>query len=315
MKFKTLKLFLTYSSCSAVIASGLFFNLCRNKSNDFSDFVYEFSEDIDDDGFLVAAHRGHCDNFVENTSEAFANAADSNLVDFIEIDVRLTDDDELVVVHNNSVTKVDGNDLRISSSCSDDILNSNYVYFSADDLKNFLSSFCNDSEGRLIRERFHSTFGKNYCIPSLKNAFDKCGGKPILLDLKFKNDFDRFEKMLFKFLDSCSYDGEIILQSADLESLKKLQCLHPEYSYLAIVNSEDDFEKCDSFNMLGVRKNLVGHWRTIDALYSGKRISVWTINSSDELSDVNSSLGKYGDDVIYVTDYPKMISAVLSKTK
>ena len=321
MRLRSLKLFLAYSSFATVVGSGLFFGLCRSKSNEFANDVYRFSEMMDevgskktdDDSFLIAAHRGNCDNYVENTEEAFESASVSNMVDFIEIDVRLTDDNKLVVVHNNLVLCDSGQDFCISTSCEEDIVGSEYIYLPASGLKEFFGSFFNDTEGRLIRDRFSSTYGKNYHIPSVEDAFDSCGGKLILLDLKFKDDFERFESALFKFLDNFYYEGEVILQSADLESLKMLQKKHPDYTYLAIVNSENDFAYCDSFDMLGVRKNLVGCDETLDALRRGKGLSVWTINSADEVSSVREHLGDYSNDVIYVTDYPKMVASELSK--
>lgn len=321
MRFKSLKLFLAYSSFVAIVGSGLFFSLCRSKSDDFDDYVYRFSEMMDDDAgkvddidsVLIAAHRGHCDDYVENTNAAFENASNSMLVDYIEVDVRLTSDNKLVVVHNNSVLCDNGQKLCISTSNEEDVVNSQFIHFPANALKDFLISLWNDTEGRLVRKRFFSTYGKKYFIPSVDEAFASCGEKDILLDLKFKDDFERFENALFCFLDSCYYEGDVILQSADLESLKRLQEKHPNYTYSAIINSESDFEYCDSFDVLGIRKNLVGCNQTLDALKNGKDVLVWTINSVDELNSVRCQLGDFSNNIIYVTDYPNMVAAELNK--
>ncbi len=313
MNFMHLKKFVAYSSLTAFIASGVFFSICKEKATDYAGYIDEYSKNVDGDDFFIAAHRGHCDDYVENSIQAIANAADSDFVDFLEFDVRLTRDNQLVVVHNNQVTEVDGSNLCISDSVSEDILDSSFVYLSANDFKNFFSSYANDIEGQLIRNRFFSSFGNNYCISSLEQILDVCGTKSILLDLKFNDDFVQFEQALFPFLDNYGGRFNIVLQSADLDSLKKLQMLHPEYSYLGIINSKDDFDYCESFDMIGIRKNLISDERTIDALKDGKRISVWTVNSVDELHDIVSTLGSYFDEAIYVTDYPKVISAELSK--
>lgn len=52
----------------------------------------------------VAAHRGWCDKYPENTMEAF-KAAEALGVDQIEIDVRVTKDDELVIIHDATVDR------------------------------------------------------------------------------------------------------------------------------------------------------------------------------------------------------------------
>ncbi|MBQ9098261.1 MAG: hypothetical protein IJY50_02400 [Clostridia bacterium] len=52
----------------------------------------------------VAAHRGWCSKYPENTMEAFKAAADLG-VDQIEIDVRVTLDNELVIIHDSTVDR------------------------------------------------------------------------------------------------------------------------------------------------------------------------------------------------------------------
>ena len=52
----------------------------------------------------VAAHRGWCEEYPENTMEAFKAAADLG-VDQIETDVRITADGELVLIHDETVSR------------------------------------------------------------------------------------------------------------------------------------------------------------------------------------------------------------------
>lgn len=56
------------------------------------------------DNIYVAAHRGWSEKYPENTMEAFQAAIDIG-VDQIEIDVRVTKDDELVVIHDAAVDR------------------------------------------------------------------------------------------------------------------------------------------------------------------------------------------------------------------
>ena len=52
----------------------------------------------------VAAHRGLCDKYPENTMEAFRAAVEVG-VDQIELDVRVTRDNELVIIHDSTVDR------------------------------------------------------------------------------------------------------------------------------------------------------------------------------------------------------------------
>ena len=53
---------------------------------------------------FVAAHRGWCDKYPENTMLAFRKALEVG-VDQIETDVRITADGELVCIHDDSVDR------------------------------------------------------------------------------------------------------------------------------------------------------------------------------------------------------------------
>ncbi len=57
-----------------------------------------------ENNIYVAAHRGWCDKYPENTLEAFRAANDLG-VDQIEIDVRVTKDNHLVIIHDTTVDR------------------------------------------------------------------------------------------------------------------------------------------------------------------------------------------------------------------
>ena len=56
------------------------------------------------DNIYVAAHRGWCEKYPENTMEAFRAALEIG-VDQIETDVRITKDGELVLIHDQTVDR------------------------------------------------------------------------------------------------------------------------------------------------------------------------------------------------------------------
>ncbi|MDP7447863.1 MAG: glycerophosphodiester phosphodiesterase family protein, partial [Candidatus Latescibacteria bacterium] len=61
----------------------------------------------------VTAHRGASGEYPENTAAAFQAATDL-AVDAIEFDVRLTRDEGLVVIHDDSVDRISDGEGRVA---------------------------------------------------------------------------------------------------------------------------------------------------------------------------------------------------------
>lgn len=300
-----------FAACTLVIAllgtCGAI-KICRDKSKDFADNTIRFTNEFVDDNFLVAAHRGFSSLAVENSDEAFSLANDAAYVDYIELDVRLTDDDNLVCAHNkevvtSSLDKIPVNEVSLGNA-------SGFRYFNFD-IEQYINSLFSTTDGSIIRKRSIALFGDNYSLIDLSEALNICDNKKILLDLKFDKNFDKFVEILMEEIKDIDA-ARLILQSADLESLKKLQEMFPEYTYSAIVNDENDFLDCASFQMLGIRKNLVGSDYVTEALANGKHLSIWTINTTKELETVTELLGDDYQDVVYITDYPDVIASHLN---
>ena len=57
-----------------------------------------------ENNIYVAAHRGWSEKYPENTMEAYQAAIDLN-VDQLEIDIRITKDGELVLIHDATVDR------------------------------------------------------------------------------------------------------------------------------------------------------------------------------------------------------------------
>ena len=72
----------------------------------------------------VAAHRGDCYNFFENTMTAF-RAAINEKADMIELDVHMTSDGHLVVMHDATVDRTTDGTGKISEKTLDEMLSLN----------------------------------------------------------------------------------------------------------------------------------------------------------------------------------------------
>lgn len=79
---------------------------------------------------LISAHRGGAELNPENTKMAFDYIIDNDLADIIEFDVRLTKDNKLVIIHDETIndTALDENseDIFVNDSTYEELLNYNF---------------------------------------------------------------------------------------------------------------------------------------------------------------------------------------------
>ena len=68
----------------------------------------------------ITAHRGASTEAPENTLAAFKRAMD-DMADYIELDVQLTADDEVVVMHDASAARTTGVDRKISEMTLEEV--------------------------------------------------------------------------------------------------------------------------------------------------------------------------------------------------
>lgn len=76
------------------------------------------------DKMTVAAHRGDCYNFYENTMTAFENAINAG-ADMIETDVHLSKDDVIFLMHDHTVDRTTNGKGKLSDMTAEEIQNLN----------------------------------------------------------------------------------------------------------------------------------------------------------------------------------------------
>lgn len=125
------------------------------------------------------AHRGIHDKYLENTIKAFEEAVKNNYI--IELDVRLTKDNQVVVYHDYNLKRLFGINRDINDLTLKEI--KKYKY-----------------------------------IPTLKEVLDFVDGKvPIIIELKPDKRVSYLETRVAKLLDN--YQGQIAIQSFNPLSL------------------------------------------------------------------------------------------------
>lgn len=123
------------------------------------------------------AHRGlHDESATENSMAAFKKAIEHNY--FIEIDVHLLADEEVVVFHDESLMRVVGKDVKISQLTTADIKGDQYLLPNGEHIP-------------LLRELLEFVEGKTKLLIELKTAtiFNNRLEEKVLELIKGKEDF------------------------------------------------------------------------------------------------------------------------------
>ena len=157
-------------------------------------------------GPLVVAHRGSSGNSPENTLAAFRQAI-SDGADMIELDVRMTKDFELVVLHDRSAYRTTGRRRKIWDLTLADLR-------SLDAGSRFSKKFADER------------------IPSLRQVIDILP-PTMSLNVEVKTDGDRrkriaLEESLYLVLREKDFLARTIVSSFDHKFLHRLHNVHPE---------------------------------------------------------------------------------------
>lgn len=294
-----------FATAFALFASGMNVKMCRDRSKEFIQYIDAYTQDIVDDDFYISAHRGFSSLEVENTKGAISLAASKGYVDYIEFDVRMTKDNRIVLSHNNSLMKANGDLTDVSSMTYEEAINTLFSY-SPSVFSNF--SFGNE-EKMMMAQRYKDLRCVNYHLIGLLDGINYCGSKLMLMDLKFNNDIELFTEELLKELDGVD-TRNIIFQSLNIDGIKHLQ-ENSNYNCLALISNASDIKRSKEFARVGLKYNLVTYDLVSSLLAEGKTVAIWTVNSTEVLDRLISILGDHYKDVIYITDYPDLMTVRL----
>lgn len=156
--------------------------------------------------FWVIAHRGGCALRPENTLVAFWNAIELG-VDMVEADVKLTKDNQLVLLHDDSLertTNVRGN------------------------VKNFtLQELRQLDAGSYFDPKYSAE-----TIPTLEDLFRLCRSRvKILLDLKAG---EQYQEQIIQLIMSYKMEFDVVLGVRTLNALKDIKRLNPAIRVLSL---------------------------------------------------------------------------------
>lgn len=204
----------------------------------------------------ITAHRGDSEEKPENSLPAFESAL-NNMVDYVELDVRLTKDNVPVIFHDNNMSRITGADYNI-----------NELYF------------CNIK----IMDA-GSWFNKKYSnvrIPTLEETIIMLKDK-VRLNIEIK-PVDNSEILVDKVLALINYyhiENKCIITSSDYDILKKVKISSPKYRTGYILKfGFGHLEELEYADIICLKSSFVTRSIVTNLHKSGKEIHVWTVNDS-----------------------------------
>lgn len=241
---------------------------------------------------IIIGHRG-CAYAPENTISSFVKAVECG-ADVIELDVQMSRDGFLVVIHDDSLERTtDGNGW---------VKESNY-------------------KGYMERLDAGSWFSSTYAgerIPLLQQVYEELGNKTFLnVEIKVSSGNDPeiikgLSQQVLKLTEDLGLLKRVIFSSFNLEAISIIKSLNPHATTALLTsrNIKKSVRTAVSQGCLALnpKSSIVRSRDTVSTVHrSGLLIMVWTVN--DILKAL--SFTDYGVDAIF-TDYPREVRQAIS---
>ena len=238
------------------------------------------------DRVLNIAHRGFSGKYPENTNIAFVKALTEGYCDGIEVDVHMTKDGKLVIIHDSKLDRTTTGTGFIKDYTLEEVLQ-----FDA---------------GIKYDPKY-----KGEKLSSIDTALDLVKKYNVRLYIEIKNsenEYKGIEKKIVEKVEEFELQDKVFLYSYNGDSIKRVKLLDPciktgllskgvtwdirDYRYADIISF--CYEAADQ--------------EAIETIHSiGKKITVWTV---DEISDMKKMIA-LGVDAI-ITNYPDTLNDVIN---
>lgn len=224
----------------------------------------------------IFAHRGNSYTAPENTLSALKSAIEEK-ADGAEIDIQMTKDGEIVLMHDSSLYRTAGINALIAQL--------NY------------SQLVDIDVGSWFSPAF-----KGEKIPTLEEALELCKGELTLMIEVKSGHYEEYDiaRRVVKNVEEMGMDQDVIVASFNLNVLKEVKKLNNSISTCLILRfaygNIEEVEYVDIFSLESrfVQKGVIKSIRN-----GGKALAVWTVNESKQMA----YLGELGVDAI-ITDHP-----------
>ncbi|MBR0630955.1 glycerophosphodiester phosphodiesterase [Bacillus altitudinis] len=207
----------------------------------------------------IIAHRGSSSAAPENTIAAFDVAVEQG-ADYIELDVQMTMDQHIVVIHDDTVERTTNGNGLVKS-------------YTLDQLKKL-------DAGSWFDQQY-----TNERIPTLQEILERYSQRiGILIEIKHPKRQIGIEKAVARIINQFAYSRHIIIQSFDVHALQRIKAFAPSLR-TALIIKPDAFKLTkrklttySSFaNGLNMKKTMINRW-WIDRIHTfGMDVFIWTV--------------------------------------
>ncbi len=247
------------------------------------------------DRIRVTSHRGFSRYVPENTLTAVEKAMEEQ-ADSIEVDVRVTKDGELVLLHDNNLKRTTGVNKKI--------WNVDYGEVSLLDA------------GSWMDEAYAGTR-----IPTLREVFELCKGKVNLnLDLKYRSAAEGLVEKVVALIEEYEMEWQCVITSTSLTVLENVKELNPDIrtGYITYQIYQGYYNN-GNIDFFSIKSNLATKTVTREVHKNGKAIHVWTVNSENELErmkmigvdNIITDDPSYAKEVLYQEDSNRFLVTLL----
>ena len=249
-------------------------------------------------GTLLAAHRGGAQLWPENSLLAFRNAIALG-ADFLEFDVHLSKDSEVVVIHDPALERTTTG----AGAVSDRTL----------------------AELRTLRLKGKGGKGTEEVIPTLNEVVGLAAPTPVRLLLEIKVDarggrYPGIEEKALAILDRHGMAGRTIVMAFQEETVRRIRTLRPEVSVGGLYEKRDLAEMRSTVEreierlrdagarFIGLHQGLVTPDVVKQAEQAGLLLGVWTVNDAGAMKRfIELGVG------ILITDRPDVARELLGR--
>ncbi|GLB61056.1 glycerophosphodiester phosphodiesterase [Cytobacillus sp. NCCP-133] len=231
----------------------------------------------------IFAHRGVSGHYPENTMAAFQAALEAG-ADGIELDVQMSKDGKLVIIHDEALDRTTNSTGYIKDLTYDEIRNL-------------------DAGG------WFAEANAGEAIPDLGAVFQWAvrNGNELLINVELKNDlidYPDLEEKVIELVKKYRLENRVILSSFNAESMRKARELHPsiQTGYLISGMPENALEvaKKIGVNSIHCEETYALSEFGREASEAGFTLRVYTVNDETRSEFLNKS----GVEVI-MTDFPE----------
>lgn len=231
----------------------------------------------------IFAHRGASGYAPENTLEAFRLAMEQG-ADGIELDVHLTKDGEVVVIHDETIDRTGNGHGKVRD-------------YTLEELKKF--SFHN-----------HMEKYQGVQIPTLKEVLDLVKNSSMKVNIELKTGiywYEGIEEKTMEIVKSRKMEDRVIYSSFNHYSIQKIleQDIHAETAYLFSDVALNMEKYAKNTGVKGLHP-AVYHLKMANFLEtylkSGLKVRVWTVNNKEDMKMFMDA----GVDAV-ITNYPDII--------